>query len=306
MAPEGFEDIDVEFSDETRTLVQVKERSPPGRFARSDFAKALRAKSQVLAGDPRCRFVLATNATLGGGLTPTGWDRSLSECLAQNDLDTLAEQLACSFDDPYEILTRCHVVQIGWDVVERSRADLADILKIHPSVAALAYSRLLERIAGVTVRQRSATPDTAEWIAVSDLDALVKRVLESVDVGSLDEAVKLGIIEPVDFSVRADLTMEEFLTGVDVLPAHIAADPGPAASHRSGCAHQRVARAPFRTAGRPLGSGQVGPALAGRPRTGRAGAPLSIAAALAGGRPATRPVDTTPGTLCHFPVAHLR
>ena len=224
VAPEGFEDIDVEFSDETRTLVQVKERSPPGRFARSDFAEALRAKSQVLAGDPRCRFVLATNATLGGGLTPTGWDRSLSECLAQNDLDTLAEQLACSFDDPYEILTRCHVVQIGWDVVERSRADLADILKIHPSVAALSYSRLLERIAGVTVRQRSATPDTAEWIAVSDLDALVKRVLESVDVGSLDEAVKLGIIEPVDFSVRADLTMDEFLTGVDVLPAHIAAD----------------------------------------------------------------------------------
>ncbi len=224
VTPEGFEDIDVEFSDETRALVQVKERSPPGRFGRSNFVEALRAKKHVLTEDPQCRFVLATNATLGGGLTPTGWDRSLSGCLAQSDLDTLAQQLTDAFDDPYEILSRCHVVQIGWDVVERNRADLAYILNIHPSVAALAYSRLLERITGVTVRQRSATPGTAEWIAVSDLDALGKRVLESVDVGSLDEAVGLGIIEPVDFSVRANLKIEEFLAGVDVLPAHIAAD----------------------------------------------------------------------------------
>ena len=224
VAPEGFEDIDCEFSDETRTLVQVKERSPTGRFGRSNFLDALRGKSHVLTEDPQCRFVLATNAALGGGLTATGWDRSLSDCLAQEDIDRLAQQLTGAFDDSYEILSRCHVVQVGWDVVERGRADLADIQQIHPSVAALAYSKLLELITEVTVRQRSATPGTVEWVAFSDLDALAKRVLESVDVGSLDEAVRLGIIEPVDFSVRADLKIEEFLAGVDVLPAHIAAD----------------------------------------------------------------------------------
>ena len=224
VAPEGYEDIDIEFADESRALVQVKERSPTGRFGRSHFLEALRRKKYVLSQDPKYRFVLATNAILGLGLAPTGWDRSLSDCLSQSDLDTLAEQLAGDFDDPREILARCHVVQLDWDVVERSRANLADIQRIHPSVAALTYSRLLERITDVTVRQRAKTPDTAEWIAASDLDALVKRVLESVDVDSLDEAIRLGIIEPVDFSVRADLTMEEFLAGVDVLPAHIAAD----------------------------------------------------------------------------------
>ena len=130
---------------------------------------------------------------MGGGLTATGWDRSLSDCLAQEDIDRLAQQLTGAFDDSYEILSRCHVVQVGWDVVERGRADLADIQQIHPSVAALAYSKLLELITEVTVRQRSATPGTVEWVAFSDLDALAKRVLESVDVGSLDEAVRLGI-----------------------------------------------------------------------------------------------------------------
>ena len=222
VTPEGYEDIDLEFSDETRGLVQVKERSPTARFGRSDFATELRAKRNILS-DPDCRFVLATNSALGGGLLETGWVRSLSECLADDARCRLVEQLAGSFEDPCEILTRCHLIRVEWDVVEKSRAELARTLNIHSSVAALAYSRLLEVITGVAVRQRSATPESAEWTAPSDLDALAKRVLETVDVASLDEAVHQGLIEPVDFSVRSDMSVEEFLAGVDVMPAHIAA-----------------------------------------------------------------------------------
>ena len=62
------------------------------------------------------------------------------------------------------------------------------------------------------------------WIAPTDLDALATRVLETVDVKSLEEAIRTGIVEPVDFSVRADLSQQDFLAGVDVLPSHIAAD----------------------------------------------------------------------------------
>ena len=164
VAPEGYEDIDVEFSDESRALVQVKERTPPGRFGRSHFLEALRAKQHVLTKDPRCRFVLATNAILGLGLAPTGWDRSLSNCLSQSELDTLAEQLAGDFDDPHEILSRCHVVQVDWDVVERSRAKLADVQQIHPSVAALAYSKLLGRQPEVKQRCRTVLQTRAEGL----------------------------------------------------------------------------------------------------------------------------------------------
>ena len=224
VTPEGYEDIDVELSNGARALVQVKERSPTSRFARWDFAEALRGKKHVLIKDPFCRFVLATNANLGGGLSPSGWDQPVSQSLLQEDIGELAEQLDGTFDDPYEILNRCHLVQIGWDVVERSRGDFSRILKTHPSVATLAYSRLLELITDITLRQRTATPDTAHWIAPSELDALAKGVSENVDVDSLDEAVRSGIVEPVDFNVRAELSIEEFLTGVDVLPSHIAAD----------------------------------------------------------------------------------
>ena len=222
--PEGFEDIDLQFYDGTRGLVQVKERSPTTGFTRSDLADALGKKAPVLSEDRRCRFILATNATLRGGLSQTDWDRPLSQCVAEDEISRLATLLVEWFDDPSEILSRTHIVQIERSVVESTRRDLACLLRIEPCVAMLAYARLVEEITEITVRQRSATPDTAEWIAPSDLDALVTRVVETVDVESLDEAVRVGIVEPVDFSVRADLSVEAFLAGVDVLPVHIAAD----------------------------------------------------------------------------------
>jgi len=222
--PEGFEDIDVHFTNGTRGLVQVKERSPSGRFGRSELAAALRSRKHVLSEDGFSKFVLATNSTLGGGICPTGWDSPLSQCLGQDDINQLKKLLVESFDDPHEILNRTHVVQVDWDVAHKCRRDLAHILNIHPSIASLAYSRLLEQIGELAVRQRSTTPDTAVWIATTDLDALVKQIMETVDAQSLDEAIRLGIIEPVDFAVQSALSIEDFLAGVDVLPSHIAAD----------------------------------------------------------------------------------
>ena len=129
VTPEGYEDIDAEFRDETRMLIQVKERSPTSRFTRSNLSDALGKKAFTLTEDADCHFVLATNATLGRGLSPTGWDQALSECVEQDELERLAEQLRDSFDDPFEVLRRTHILEVGWDVVERSRQDFAQILE---------------------------------------------------------------------------------------------------------------------------------------------------------------------------------
>ena len=181
-------------------------------------------RKQVLSEDRFNKFVLATNATLGTGVCPTGWESPLSQCLGQEELNELTKLLAESFDDPEEILTRTHIVQVDWEATHKCRGELAGIFEIPLSIAGLAYSRLLERIGSLAVRQRSTTPDTAVWIATTDLDALVKQIVETVDTQSLDEAISRGIVEPVDFSVPAALSIEAFLTGVDVLPSHIAAD----------------------------------------------------------------------------------
>ena len=224
VTPEGLEDIDLDCLDEARILVQVKERSPAVRFTPSDLVSALSKKSVALTEVPDLHFVLATDATLGRGLTSTGWEEPLSGCLPKEDIDGLAVQMEANFDEPYAILDRTHVVQFERSVIENSRHDFAQIMEIHPSVAYLAYARLVERITEISVQQRWATPDTATWISPSDLEALTKQVLETVDIDSLDEAVRTGIIEPVDFSRMTDLSVDDFLRGVDVLPMHIAAD----------------------------------------------------------------------------------
>ena len=224
VTPEGYEDIDIEFRDDTRALVQVKERSPTTTFRRSDLVDALVKKSAELAQDIRCSFVLATNATLGEGLAVTGWGKTLPQCLPDHEVERLAAQLEEVFDNPGEVLARTHILSIERSVVEQTRFDFARILSVHPSVAVLAYARLIEQITAIATRQRYTTPETAEWIATSDLDTLVNRVVEAADVERLDEAVRSGIVQPVDFGTRADLSSKDFLAGVDVMPAHIAAD----------------------------------------------------------------------------------
>ena len=226
VTPEGLEDIDLELRDDARVLVQVKERSPSARFGRSELTDAMLKKKTPLTEDAACRFALVTDATLGGGLAPTGWNQSATEALDQTAIDQLAARLEPGFADPAGVLARTHIVQVDRNVVDRTRRELAEIPLIgnQPSVAVLVYARLIEKIAEVAVRQSFTAPDTAEWITPSDLEALVRRVVETVDVESLDEAMRAGIIEPVDFSVQADLSVEEFLAGVDVLPSHIAAD----------------------------------------------------------------------------------
>lgn len=224
--PEGFEDIDLELRDGARVLVQVKDRAHAARFGRSDLTEAMSKKKTLLAEDADCRFALVTNAMLGGGLAATGWDRSVADALDQSEVDKLAARLEPDFDHPAGILARTHIVQMERSVADRTRRELAELQlsRNQPSVAVLVYARLIEKVTAIAVRQRVTTPDTAEWIAPSDLEALIKQVVETVDLEGLDEAVRNGIVEAMDFSVKADLSVHDFLAGVDVLPSHIAAD----------------------------------------------------------------------------------
>ena len=224
--PEGFEDIDVELRDGARLFVQVKDRAPSARFRRSDLADAIRKKSVLLTEDEACRFALVTDATLGGGLVATGWDRPVTACIDQAAVDEIGAHLESDFGDPVGILARTHIVQVGRSVVEHTRGELAQLQVVgnQRSVASLVYARLVEEITTIAVRQRSTTLETAQSLTPHDVEAIATRVLESVDVEGLDEAIRAGIVEPVDFGVRAALSAEEFLAGVDVLPSHIAAN----------------------------------------------------------------------------------
>ncbi len=224
--PEGFEDIDVELRDSARVLIQVKERSPSGRIGRSDLKEALQKKRAILTEDRDCRFALVTNAKLRSGLASTGWNRSVAESLDHIDVRRLVSLLESDFADPMNILSRTHIVQVEPWVIERTRLKLEELPVVgnRPSVATLVHARLIQKVTQTAIRQRTTTPETAHSLRPHDVETVATRVVETVDVDSLDGAIGCGIVEPVDFSVKADLSVVEFLAGVDVLPAHIAAD----------------------------------------------------------------------------------
>ena len=103
---------------------------------------------------PSRRFALVTDATLGGGLAPTGWDRPVTECIDRTSIDELVAHLESDFDDPMGVLARTHIVRVERSVVDDTRRELVglQIIENQPSVAVLVYARLVEHITEIAAR----------------------------------------------------------------------------------------------------------------------------------------------------------
>ena len=100
---------------------------------------------------------------------------------------------------------------------------MRDRLGLHPAVANLAYARLIVDLSHVAAEQRSRPRTSADFRTTGDFDALIRRVQEAADVEALDQAVRHGVAEPIDYTLRSPISEGDFLAGVDVAPAHIAA-----------------------------------------------------------------------------------
>ena len=296
LTPEGFDDIDLQFRDGERALVQVKDRT--GTFGRSDLADELKKKRVLLTEDPDRGFILATDAPrLGGGLDFGDWTTHVTRSMPQADLDALADLLTPAFDDPRLILERTRLLRGDRDVAAAGRRDLAEIRGVEPSVAGLVYSRLVEVVTEIAARQRETTPRTARWLSPTDVDAFIKRVVETVDLAGLDEAVRIGLVEPLDFTTPTQISIEEFLAGVDVLPAHIAAQldlprPDELREVTRGLDEQHAVLLVG-----PSGSGKSALMWEGRTRAGRSGPSLPAAAAALRRCPRAGEMGSAPGAV---------
>jgi hypothetical protein len=242
VVPEGFEDIDCVLHDDRRLLVQTKERGPGAKaVGTADLATALVHAAEALTTegnqlDPDARFVFVTDGGLSTGVPETGWNRTVTQVLEENGdegqrklralIDSVAERLpgARQPDSLAEPLTSiASVVRRPWHLRLQTEQVMRDQLGLHASVANLAYARLIVDLSHVAAEQRTRPRATADFRTTGDLDALIRRVQEAVDVDALEEAVREGVVEPVDYTVRSLMSESDFLAGVDVTPAHIAA-----------------------------------------------------------------------------------
>jgi hypothetical protein len=225
VVPEGHEDIDCEMADGSLLLVQAKERlAGAGCLTLSEVATAVRHALPRLIGDPAVRLVIVTDAAPGQGVAVTGWDTALASCLSGVELGVLAKAIDIMPPDIlWGVFGRVHLVRLDWHVASWSARLLGDCFELVPAVAGLVRASLFEDLAAVTSDQRFRDPSDSTKRRVSDLDTMVQRVLETVDLTQLDLAVREGIVEWLDFTRLERLPVERFLAGVDVHPGHVAA-----------------------------------------------------------------------------------
>ena len=111
-----------------------------------------------------------------------------------------------------------------WNVLPLVTRSITDGFGVKPAVAAIVSSRLVDDLSEVASDQRSASVHSPGSRVIGDLDVLVDRVGEVVDVEGLDAAVRAGVCEVADYNAPPGSGLSMFLQGVDALPAHIGAD----------------------------------------------------------------------------------
>ena len=225
LTPEGLEDIDCRLPDSRLLLIQAKERAGgDGRFGPSNLYAAIEHAGDALHLDPSARLAIVTDAELAGGLAETGFEQSVADALP-----AVVSKLVGNSEPSYRSrleasILRTHIIRLDWiDIHEKVRRRLEESYRLPPGIAGIAYALLLEGVAAAASDQRRNTRDGAISFRPSDLDVIVHRVREMVDIERLEFAEREGLIEPLDFTQPLSLTPERFLLGVDVEPGHIAA-----------------------------------------------------------------------------------
>jgi hypothetical protein len=224
LSPEGLEDIDCRLAGGERLLVQAKERAGgDARLGPSELRAAIEHVAEALRIDSRARFVLVTDAALGGGLAETGFGRSVAE---------VTPEAAGAMTRPSEahegfqlaLLRRVHIACVGWaEVHAKARRLLEESYELLPAVAAIVHAMVLDQVAGAAADQRGTTRDAARSFRPVDLDAFVQQIREVADPEQLTLVEREGLVEPLDFTRPLQLPLERFLLGIDVEPGHIAA-----------------------------------------------------------------------------------
>jgi hypothetical protein len=234
VAPEGFEDIDCELQSGHTLLIQTKERGIEARaIAAAEVAEIIVHAVPALRTD--VRFAIVTNGKFGSSLPGIGFTATLDETLSAlldegRSRTTLVDALRRELDEkgmteatPESLLSRTHLVMTDADMSQQTLASLEEGIGLRPAVASLVRAELLRDLSELAAGQREATLTAVGRRTLTDLDLLATRIMQDVDVSTLEEAVAAGVCEPADYVSPPSVDLPGFFAGVDVGPSHIAA-----------------------------------------------------------------------------------
>jgi len=224
LVPEGYEDIDCLDQDSKRWFIQAKDvGAGADRFTAGSVAAAINHAAPLVG--PSSRIAVVTDGQLGSQLIESGWSKAISEAPC-GGVDSIMEALlksGCVEEEAKDLVARTYLVRVPWNTAPSVTHSIAESYDLTPAVAALVSSRLVDDLSQVAADQRGTTADNPRRRTIRDLDVIVDRVLNVVDVEGLDSAVRARVCEVADYSAQPGATLAAFLLGVDATPAHIGA-----------------------------------------------------------------------------------
>ncbi|HEX8084555.1 MAG TPA: hypothetical protein VF529_09715 [Solirubrobacteraceae bacterium] len=218
IVPEGLDDISLNLEDHSLHLQAKSRREHRGEFRVADLRDAWGELARRLAADSSSRAGLVLERPLTGATT--GLNRVLVDVADDGVRELIASALGAGPLSVDEFLARTHVVVMP-AIPAHAISLLAERLGLPPATCAGHHALLrteLGRLADENGRRSASDPAA---MTVGDIARLLDDVTEAVDASALEEAIRIGACELVDFATRQE--DERFYSGVDVTVGHVVA-----------------------------------------------------------------------------------
>src|SRR3546814_19466879 len=94
-------------------------------------------------------------------------------------------------------------------------------LNCTPIAAQMCFAELLVRVGALADANGRLSPESYRGLSISDTETSIRDVLAAIDVDAIEQALREGVCEPVDFLTPPN--DPNFYLWVDVEPGHLAA-----------------------------------------------------------------------------------
>lgn len=219
IVPEGLNDISIESAGRWEHVQVKSRREHRGEFTVAGLGDAWRSLACRGLSDIAAKLTLVVEQPVAGLESPR--DASVDQWAPDHVLVTIRDRLGELDDaDPSQILSRMHVVEAPVPASD-AWALLAAGLSTSPAACVAHLDRLRVALGELADANGARSADDPAHMAVHDIAHLLDGVSAAARPDLLDEAVREGVCELVDFATRVDDAL--FAEGVDVVPGHVVA-----------------------------------------------------------------------------------
>lgn len=212
--PEGGDDI--ELRGEITSFVQVKSRREHlGKYTEGEVSGHIEDLwSRSLGSTPRperLELILERGVV---GLNPL--DDQPAACSIEGPIIIRLSK----FSEASDLLPRTKIT-VATSPQEWAISLIATRLSCAPITAQMCFADLLVRVGALADANGRLVSENYRGLSISDTEASIRDVLAAIDVDLIEQALRQGVCESVDF--LTPLNDPNFYLGVDVEPGHIAA-----------------------------------------------------------------------------------